>query len=102
MYLNIALDKMFNIRNVVINYFHEFIKNFSKDGISNIPTENVLALTQQMNYVWELLSQAKSLPHETPVYVLTGLTWCIVVVVVVVCSWSPGRKACPNFEAVWA
>ena len=21
--------------------------------------------------------------------------------VVVVCSWSPGRKACPNYEAVW-
>ena len=90
------------MRNIVTTSLYDFIDNFSKDGISKVPDENVLALTQQMNYVWELLSQAKSLPHETPVYVLTGLTWCIVVVVVVVCSWSPGRKACPNFEAVWA
>ena len=35
-YLKIAFDKMFNMINVVITYLHEFIRNFTKDRISNI------------------------------------------------------------------
>ena len=34
--------------------------------------------------------------------VLSGVLRGIICVVVVVCFWSPGRKACPNYEAVWA
>ena len=36
-YLNISLSDMFNMSNVVINYLHDFIKNFSKDGVSKNP-----------------------------------------------------------------
>ena len=45
MYLKILFDNMLNMRNVVINYLHEFIKNLSKDGIYNILNENILNLT---------------------------------------------------------
>ena len=47
---------MFNMSNVVITSLHDFIKNFSKDGIANIPNENISDLNQQMNYVCERLA----------------------------------------------
>ena len=37
-----------------------------------------MALTQQTNAVCERLDEAKELPCETLVHVLTGLTWCSV------------------------
>ena len=66
------------MRNVIITYFHDFIKNFSKDGIYNIPNENVQALTQKKNAVCESLYEAKALPRKTPVRNFTGFAWCIV------------------------
>ena len=69
---------MFNMRNVVITYLYDFIKNFSKDGISKILNEHVSTLTHQINSVCERLAEAKELPHTCPVHFLTGLTRCIV------------------------
>ena len=37
-----------------------------------------MALTQQINAVCERLAEAKALPRETPVRVLTGITRCSV------------------------
>ena len=63
------------MRNVFINYLNEFINNFTKYGISKAPTENVLAMTHLINSVCERLAEPKAFPRETPVHVLTGLTW---------------------------
>ena len=38
-YLKIEFDKMFIMRNFVITSFHDFIKNFSKDGIAKVPNK---------------------------------------------------------------
>ena len=51
------------MRNVVINSLNDFIKKFSKYGISKVPNENVSALTQKMNAVYEQLNESKELPH---------------------------------------
>ena len=59
MYLNIAFENMFNMSNVVITSLHEFINNFSKDGISKIKNENVSTLTHQSSSVCEQLVEAK-------------------------------------------
>ena len=39
MYLKIAFDHMFNMRNFFITPLHDFIKNFYKDGISKVPNK---------------------------------------------------------------
>ena len=59
MYLNIAFENMFNMSNVVITSLHDFINNFSKDGISKITNENISTLTHQNNSVCEQLVEAK-------------------------------------------
>ena len=61
-YLKIVFDNIFNMRNLVITSLHEFIKNFSKDGIAKVPNEIFPALTQQMDYVCERLGEVKALP----------------------------------------
>ena len=38
-YLKIALDKMFNMSDLVITSIQEFFKNFSQDGVSKHPSE---------------------------------------------------------------
>ena len=53
--------------------YNDFIKNFSDDGISNIPKENKLALTQKMNAIYERLAEAKVLTHNNPDQVITGI-----------------------------
>ena len=75
-YLNISFDKIFNMSNFVITSLRELINKISKDKITKVPNENVSSLTQKMNDVCESLSESKALPHENPVHILTGLTWC--------------------------
>ena len=74
----VAFDKMFNMSNVAITSLHDFIKNFSKDGISKVPNENISSLNQQMNSVCECLAESNSLSLETPVHFLTVLNLCSV------------------------
>ena len=66
-YLKIEFGEMFNMRNIVTTSLYDFIDNFSKDGISKVPDENVLALTQQMNSVCKRLYEAKALTRKTTV-----------------------------------
>ena len=70
-YLDISFDKMFNRSKVFTISLHNFINNFNKDGIFNIPNVKFLDMTQQMNALCERLAEAKELPHKTPVHVLT-------------------------------
>ena len=73
-HLKIEFNEIFNMRNVVITSLHDFINNFSKDGIAKVPKGNVSSLTQQMIVFCERLYEAKALPHNTPVHLLTGIT----------------------------
>ena len=66
------------MRNVIITSLHEFIKNFSKDGVSNVPNENILFLNQKLEYVCGHLAESNTLPCNTSVHVLTGFTQCSV------------------------
>ena len=62
---------MFNMSNLVIPSLYEFIENFYKDCISNIPNENISALTQQTNAVFGILTEDKALPLNNTYHVLT-------------------------------
>ena len=62
---------------IFIKYLHYFIKKVSKDGIAKVPKKNISALSQKINSVCERLAKSKALQNDTPVHVLTRLTWRI-------------------------
>ena len=77
-YLMVAFDKMFNMSNVVITSLHDFIKNFSKDGIAKVPNENISSLNQQMNSVCECLAESNSFADsETKYFRLEPYDHCV-------------------------
>ena len=67
---------MFNMRNVVIIFLNELIKNFFKRRISKVPNKNVSDMTQQIHDVCEFLAESKALLRETSIHILTGITRC--------------------------
>ena len=73
-YLKIALDDMFNMSDAVITSLHELFKNFSRNGISKYPSENVALLFQKINSVEERLAEVPELPRDTELLILSGST----------------------------
>ena len=65
---------MFNMSDAVITSLHELFKNFSRNGISKYPSENVALLFQKINSVEERLAEVPELPRDTALLILSGST----------------------------
>jgi hypothetical protein len=63
-YIKLALDKMFTISNTVVAILQGFFENFSKDGITKVPIEDVHIATEQIVAVAERLAKVSALPSE--------------------------------------
>ncbi len=79
-YIKIALDEMFTVSNTVVTTLQGFFEAFTKDGIANVPNEDVRAATEQIIALAERLAEVSALPSESTHHILEGFAWCSVIV----------------------
>ncbi len=79
-YIKLALDEMFTISNTVVTNLQDFFENFAKDGIAEVPYEDVRVATEQLIAITERLAKVAALPCECPVQLLEGLAKCSVTI----------------------
>ena len=53
-YLKIEFYNIFKIINVVIASLHDFINNFSKDGVANVPNKKIGSDSENKCCIWAL------------------------------------------------
>ena len=77
-YAWILCHKLFGLNRDTVAALIKFLKLFREKGLRRYQGENVALARKELLAVCGRLSEAKELPQETPVDILTGLTLCSV------------------------
>jgi hypothetical protein len=77
-YLKISLDEMFTMSNMVVTLLQSFLKQFAKEGIAKVPSEDVWLCAKQIAAVSAYLAKVGALSQKVPGYILEGFTQCSV------------------------